>query len=226
MMPIKSLWSALTASVAVHAFVGYAMTASDFVVHAPPAEPIRIDYVRTEKKLPDLSVDKKTTKEKPVVLRKKIKGIPVPRIEATDFQKAVDEKIKKQLLQLKQLEKPEPEKSVSSSMTSAELLADPVKGRVFIAYFGQVKKKIQDTVFQKAKRNLYGRGSVCLGFVLNAQGQLERLGVLTNGTDADDSMKELAAQCIRDSAPFGEFPKDLGLRRILLNITIFFDGTE
>ena len=38
-------------------------------------------------------------------------------------------------------------------------------------------------------------------------------------------MKELAVRCIRDSAPFGNFPKDLGPRHIYFNITIFFDGT-
>ena len=162
------------------------------------------------------------------VVRKKVKGIPVPRaprVETSDFQKIVDEKIKKQLSQIKRLETPVYQTHISSSMTSAELIADPVKGSIFVGYFGQVKKKIQNTVFQKAGRNLYGRGNVCLGFVLGADGKLEHLTVLSKGTDADDSMKELAVQCIKDSAPFGDFPKDLGPRHIYFNITIFFDGT-
>ena len=109
-------------------------------------------------------------------------------------------------------------------MTSAELLSDPQKGGLFLAYFGKVKKKIQTMVYQKAGRNLYGRGTVCVGFVLNAAGQLEKAAVLQKGTEADETMKDLALQCIRDSAPFGGFPKDLGTGSIVFNITIFFDG--
>ena len=210
-------------SIAVHAFLGYAMTLPGTPQSPSLSEAIQVDYVRSAP-----AVDSKPAP----VIRKKVKGIPVPRVETTaskteptDFQKIVDEKIKKQLSQLKHLDVPTPETRISSSMTSAELIADPVKGSIFVGYFGQVKKKIQGTVFQKAGRNLYGRGSVCLGFVLDVAGKLEYVRVLPKGTDADSSMQDLAVQCIKDSAPFGSFPKDLGPRHIYFNITIFFDGT-
>ncbi len=224
-------------SVAVHAFLGYAVTFSGVPAAPDAPEVIQIDYVRQEKKEGVPAV--KTAPEADAALpaappRKKLRGIPVPRVEASSktpvpsaFQKIVDEKIQKQLSQLQKLETPpsEPPK-ISSSMTSAELIAYPVKGSIFIGYFGQVKKKIQSTVFQKAgKSSLYGRGSVCLGFILDSTGRVEHVTVLDKGTDAGDTMKELAVQCIRDSAPFGNFPKDLGPRHIYFNITIFFDGT-
>ena len=220
-------------SVAVHACLGYAMMLPWGPVSLSAPEPIPIEYVRYEKTAPvsppaPAPVVRSGVPEssKPAApAGKKVKGIPVPRVEATDFQKIVDEQIKRQVSQLKRLDAPVYQTRISSSMTSAELIADPVKGSIFVGYFGQVKKKIQNTVFQKAGRDLYGRGSVCLGFVLGAGGQLENLTVLSKGTDADESMKALAAQCIRDSAPFGSFPKDLGPRHIYFNITIFFDGT-
>ena len=109
-------------------------------------------------------------------------------------------------------------------MTSAELLNDPQKGKIFLGYFSQVKKKIQNTVYQRAK-NVYGRGSVCLGFVLDKHGDLKRVSVIEKGTDADEAMRELAKQCLQESAPFGDFPKNLGPGRIAFNITIFFDST-
>jgi hypothetical protein len=221
-----------TASVGIHAVLGYVVIVSPSPVRSTVLEPIQIDYVRYDKTETPV-VKAQLVEEKPKAVRKKLKGIPIPRERVvansaegpvSDFQKIVDEKVKKQMSQLKYLETPVSEKRISSSMTSAELIANPVKGKIFIGYFGQVKQKIQNTVLQKAGRKLYGQGSVCLGFVLNAQGQLEHVTVLAKGTHADDPLKELAATCIRDSAPFGSFPKDLGPRRIFFNITIFFDG--
>lgn len=234
MSSFRALSFAFTMSIAVHAFFGYAMTLSGAPAGPGVPEPIQIDYVRYEKKEPAsaASVSPSVSDPPAQVVRKKVKGIQIPRVETpapktepTDFQKAVDEKIKKQLSQLRRLEMPSSETRVSSSMTSAELIADPVKGSIFVGYFGQVKKKIQNTVFQKAGRGLYGHGSVCLGFVLNASGELEHVTVLPKGTDADVAMQALAVKCIKDSAPFGGFPKDLGPRRIYFNITIFFDAT-
>ena len=224
----RTLGAAFSASLAIHAFLGYSLTLPSGGVKPPENETIMIDYVWQEQvSAPQVAAQPaakhaKAASAAPAVKRK-IKGIPVPRMETpTDFQKIVDEKIKKQLQQLKRLEAPPP--WVSSSMTSAELLNDPQKGAVFLTYFSKVKKNIQSTVYQKAGRNLYGRGTVCVAFTLNAEGQLEKLAVLPKGTEADETMKELALQCIRDSSPFGSFPKDLGPGSIVFNITIFFDG--
>ena len=224
MAQFRSLFLAFTFSIAVHALVVYTMS-----VHPDPPipnalEPIQIDYVNQGKTTRVAPVVTALPENKPAPSRKKLKGIPIPKMSTiaktlapvdTDFQKKIDKKIKKQVSQLRHL---------SSSMTSAELMADPVQGKIFVGYFSEVKKKIQNTVFQTAGRNLNGRGTVCLGFLLNAEGRLEQLTVLTKGTEADESLKELAVKCIQDSAPFGSFPKELGLQRIFFNITIFFDG--
>ncbi len=223
MTSFKALSSAFAVSMAVHGLLGYVVALPWGPALPPGSESIQIEVVQAQ-----------VPETKPALPRKRVRGIPVPRAQAaprteapskSDFQKAVDEKIKKQLSQLQRLEAPLPEPRISSSITSAELIADPVKGKIFVGYFGQVKKKIQSIVFQKTGRNLYGRGSVCLEFVLNAEGGLEHLAVLDKGTQSDESMKVLAAQCIRDSAPFDSFPKDLGPRRIFFNITIFFDAS-
>ena len=216
----RPLGAAFSASLAIHAFIGYSLTLPAKGPTPPEVETIQVETVPREQ----FSAPKTAPPEK-TAARKKIKGIAVPRLEAppTDFQKIVDEKIKKQLQQIKRLDAPPPAR-VSSAMTSAELLSDPQKGGVFLAYFSTVKKKIQTMVYQKAGRDLYGHGTVCVGFVLSPDGRLQKLAVLPKGTEADETMKELALQCIRDSAPFGNFPRDLGSSNVVFNITIFFDG--
>ena len=224
MSSFKALSAALVASVAVHAFFIYSLLLPGEVTLFPDRGPIpiQIDEVRYEK-LP------------PLAPHKPVKGIPIPRLPApagtsaippAEFRTLLEEKIKMQRQQLERMEQPEtPAPRVASSMSSTELLNDPQKGKVFLGYFSQVKKKIQNTVYQKAG-SVYGRGSVCLAFVLDARGELEALGVVEKGTNADGVMRELAKRCLRESAPFGDFPKDLGPGRVAFNITIFFDSSD
>ena len=215
--------AAFGASLTLHALAGYALSLP-VGPDKPPSETIEIDYVRFEKPREIVAAASHASRPAPL---QKIKGIPVPRIAEpapSDFQKIVDEKIRQQLKQIKRLEHAETPVRVSSSMTSAELIADPSKGKVFLDYFGQVKAKIQSTVHRAAGHQAFGQGSVCLAFVLNARGTLERLSVVDNGTTADAATRDLAKDCLQRSAPFKPFPKNLGPNRVVFNITIFFDG--
>ncbi len=106
---------------------------------------------------------------------------------------------------------------------SAELLADPLKGRIFMAYFGKVKTKIDATA-----RNLYGNGgagagSVSLYFVLNRRGEVESVSVPDGSSQAAGPVREFAIRCLKISAPFEEFPKELGVERIPFSVTILFE---
>ena len=112
--------------------------------------------------------------------------------------------------------------SDSAPKSSAEMLADPKKGKIFVEYFTEVRQKIQETLSQRYARRYSVRGGVALGFVLNSQGFLEKVSVLTKGTDGDPRLQELAVQCLREAAPFGDFPPELGSDRIAFNVTLFF----
>jgi outer membrane biosynthesis protein TonB len=234
---LKGLSAGLTVSLAVHAalFVTLGIPGGEGDLREPI--PILIDEVHFEKAAPEIKAPEPMVKAP--AAKKPLKGIPVPRYESqqpkpitgtSEFQNELNKKIKKQIRELQKLqEMEEPQGTaapkVQSSMTSAELLNDPQKGRIFMGYFSQVKKKIQSTVYQKAA-GVYGRGNVCLAFVLDARGRLERVSVVEKGTHADDSMRDMAKRCLQESAPFGDFPKDLGPGRIAFNITIFFDSAE
>jgi hypothetical protein len=48
--------------------------------------------------------------------------------------------------------------------------------------------------------------------------------VASKDEPTDEVLEQLAVQCLRESAPFGSFPSDLGSQKIAFNVTIFFDG--
>ncbi len=166
-------------------------------------------------------------------VKKKLKGIPVPRmplpgrqagiepeplksVEPTDFQRQLETKLKKQRAALSKLS--------AEPVTGAEIMADPQKGKLFISYFSDVKKKIQKTLIDRFSKRHSARGSVTLVFVLSSKGFVEKVSVLPKGTQGAAELHDLAVRCLRESAPFGSFPPELGSDPVAFNVTIFFDG--
>lgn len=135
-----------------------------------------------------------------------------------------EKKIKKRAL-------PTPAKSVKSAAkaeaplirSSAELLADPQKGKVFSSYFSKLKEKIQQTIRKRYSRASVGEGSVSLVFVLRADGSLENILVRQGESSAAALAKAFAVECVRGSAPFKPFPKELDLLKISFSLTMSFD---
>ncbi len=187
-------------------------------------EPIQISFAETVK-ISAAPISPAVSNKAPSLPKKKLRGFPIPRFpekaksspapEPSDFQKNLEEKLKQQERALAKLNALPPK-------NSAEILADPKKGKIFVEYFTEVRRKIQETLSVRYAHRYSVRGGVALGFVLNSRGFLEKVAVLTKGTDGDARLQELATQCLRESAPFGAFPPELGADRIAFNVTLFF----
>ncbi len=223
----KGLWVGLSLSVFVHAGATGALVYGPAPNKASVAsEPIEISFVEYRESRPTHTPQTMT----PQPARKKVKGIPVPRLntevsrQPSEFEKAMREKIRKQEAQLLKLSANAdiPNKN-KSPQTSAEILTDPVKGKIFVGYFGNVKHAIQDLLVKKYAKRAIGHGSVYLFFVLNDSGALEKISVVDKESTADEYLRELAVQCLKDAAPFGNFPQSLGTDRISFNVTIYFE---
>jgi outer membrane biosynthesis protein TonB len=195
----KALLLPLFVSVGLHATFGWTLARHWGAADPRHADSVQISYPES----PSLPAPKAV--QAPAAPKKKLRGIPVPRY--TSEPPAAPTPAKK--------DRPK---------SSAEMMADPQKGRIFISYFSEVKKKIQKTLVDRFSRRYSGKGSVTLGFVLSSQGFVEKVAVLPKGTEGDEGLQDLAIQCLRESAPFGVFPPGLGSDRIAFNVTIFFDG--
>lgn len=223
----KGLWVGLSLSVFVHAGAAGALVYGPTPTKASvTSEPIEISFVQYPSA--PLAETKQPIAPKPP--RKKYKVIPVPRLDTeeirqpSEFEKAIRAKIEKQEAQLLKLSANTdiPDKN-KLPQTSAEILTDPVRGKIFVGYFGNVKHAIQDLLVKKYAKRAIGHGSVYLFFVLNDSGALEKISVVDKESTADEYLRELAVQCVRDAAPFGNFPQSLGTDRISFNVTIYFE---
>lgn len=146
--------------------------------------------------------------------------VPAPESES----KLIPEKIlplKKKTLPKKL--KPSPKKPVETVSSSAELLADPQKGVIFLDYYGRIKEKIQGRVRQSYSPQTMGGGSVTLIFVLKSDGQLERVLVDSQASRASQAAIDFAGACVRSSAPFTAFPKELDSSKISFRVTVVLD---
>lgn len=235
---LKTLFLPLAVSVGLHATLGWTLAR-----HWGDAQPHRADSVQISyPETPSVRASADAPPLPPNNNKKKLRGIPIPRYTAqpvahrmeqkSDFQSKMDSELKKQKTLLSKLNAPAtiplapgpaPIKK-TRPRTGAEIMADPQKGKVFIGYFSEVKKKIQKTLVDRFSSRYSGKGSVALAFVLSSQGFVEKVSVLPKGTEGDTGLHELAVQCLNESAPFGAFPPGLGPDRIAFNVTIFFDG--
>ncbi|GEM_PF-1726885 len=106
---------------------------------------------------------------------------------------------------------------------AADLLMDPVRGRVFANYFSLIKRRIDDTVRKRYSQTEIGRGTVSLVFALNADGTLAAVSVAEKQTKASADVRDFAVRCVRETAPFVAFPSELDVPRIAFNVTVLFD---
>ena len=225
MSPIRpALVLPLCVSLGLHIAMGWSVAHHWSSASSQDPQTIQISYAEPPK-VSAAPISPMTSKKAPSVAKKKLRGIPVPRLsektlsapasEPSNFEKNLEEKLKQQQHILAKL-------SAMPPKNSAEILADPKKGKIFVEYFTEVRRKIQETLSERYAHRYSVRGGVAIGFVLNARGFLEKVAVLTKGTDGDARLQELAVQCLRESAPFGAFPSELGSDRIAFNVTLFF----
>ncbi len=106
------------------------------------------------------------------------------------------------------------------------LLADPVKGKLFNAYFSKVKEKIQDALRRRDKERPNGSGTVEILFILRSDGRLEHLAVIEKVSTAPNALKSFSAACLRAASPFAPFPKDLGQDKISFSITLLYGNSS
>ena len=116
----------------------------------------------------------------------------------------------------------QPKKQSPLVPKSVDLLSDPRKGKEFVNYFSVLKEKIAETIRKNYFQENQGMGSVCLVFILRADGSLENTWVDEEESTADNVAKNFAMASLKASAPFAAFPKNWSCNKISFSVTVFF----
>ena len=198
----KTLLIALTASLALHAIAVFS-----FYPEKPQEKPVEknaliISHMVYPQNSP--SADPRTASNASV-------SKPVPQ--------AVEAKPRKKHQGIKPTYPPEP-----VVQNSGELLTDPQKGKVFYPYFETIKEKIHQTVQKKYAALNPGEGVVSMVFILRSDGALDSAVIVSKDSQAGPAVQNFAVECIKESAPFAAFPKELlGFPKISFNVTLLFN---
>ena len=227
----KSTLTFLATSLALHTLFAVSSHLPSFLPQSEDENLVQIEYIQSRSS-PVASEEKKAAKtiaEKSIEIVAKPKETPpMRRIEPVQEAPIISkpavpaEKAKpKTEWQPVYASLPAP-KPAAIIRRSEDLLADPHKGKIFAGYFARIKEKIQHTVQQKYAYENVGRGTVTLLFVLDSNGVLENVSVSEKASIGSGDVNDFAMRCVRESAPFGRFPKDLNLNKISFNLTVLF----
>ncbi|MBF0484760.1 MAG: hypothetical protein HQL25_08670 [Candidatus Omnitrophica bacterium] len=86
-----------------------------------------------------------------------------------------------------------------------------------------IRQRIKEHAYYYVVHPDFRSGEVYLTFVLNIKGELVAVRVIESRTKANDYLKNIAMQSVKDSAPFPAFPSDLKYPELTFNVVISFE---
>jgi hypothetical protein len=223
-MSLRTVFATLTASLAIHAVVGYTLYLPWSPQYRSPEKPIMISYMRPENTAAAVLPAPKMDSSKKVI-EKRIQRIPAKARVSMMLRQAALPAGNMPAAAMTPRNKDQAPSFLPKPKTGAELMADPKKSRMFVSYFGLVKDRIHEVLLEKYDHAGDSPGSVSLSFVLGSDGSLEKIFVNEKESHASAFLKTLAVECLKEAAPFTSFPKDLESRQIAFSLTVYFDET-
>jgi len=96
----------------------------------------------------------------------------------------------------------------------------------YLNYHELIRNKIKNRAYFYVDDPDFETGEVYLTFILNAQGELQRVKVIENDTKANDFLRAVGIRSIKESGPFPPFPKELKYPELTFNVVISFELGE
>ncbi len=211
----KSTAAFASISLAVHALFAASLVVSYFTNEREDPAAVEIQYIASQPSSlpPSPLLDKKPSQLTTEKIAEPVKQVQAPAVRSVAAPKLAPGTSKRST----------PPKPPLAIQKSEDLLADPAKGKIFTAYFAKIKERVQETVQRKYWYQNIGGGSVALFFMLDSGGNMESASALEKQSTGSREVREFAVRCLRESAPFGAFPRDLHLDKISFNLTVLFE---
>lgn len=110
-----------------------------------------------------------------------------------------------------------------NKITISEIIEDKEleKIPVYMDYYRKIREKIRRSAYKYYKEDI--QGEVFLRFTLSNTGELIGLDIDKSKSTSSQNLLNIAVRSIKESAPFGKFPRELSSRKyISFNLHIFF----
>lgn len=99
-------------------------------------------------------------------------------------------------------------------------LAKPL-GPAYLTYNNFLHERIRHCLDVKYA-NVHEKGLVCLRFAVSAEGILLEYRIVEEKTKANERLKRIAVESLKDASPFPRFPKEWGISTLTYGVNIHF----
>lgn len=213
---------ALIASLLIHIFIFWNLAYNNFrFIQKQSPKTIKVSYARspalkkivqTSAPAPGVKIDlarqTKAAKEEQRNISPFLKNIPK---KTTDF--------------IRLTEKPKvlDEKKIKRKVTVPALEATEIKNPLYLSYYQIVRNRIRDRA--TANYTGYGRldaGEVYMTFMLDSKGALKTINITEERTHANQHLRQISLDSVRESSPFPPFPLELNYPELSFNAIISY----
>lgn len=111
--------------------------------------------------------------------------------------------------------------SVKKKITLPPVDIDKINSPSYISYYQIVREKIRRAAYQNYART--EEGEVYLTFIVSNDGSLKEVRLIDERSPANQYLKGVARQSIRNASPFPVFPKELDYPQLSFNVVISFE---
>ena len=111
-------------------------------------------------------------------------------------------------------------KEVSVPMLKSEKINTPA----YATYYQIVRDRIRERAYSNYTK--LSMGEVYLTFVIKANGSLAQLQIMENKSAANDFLRDVGMNSVKEAAPFPPFPQDLSYPELTFNVQISFQFRE
>ena len=112
---------------------------------------------------------------------------------------------------------------ISKQIYIPKLGSEKITNPKYLSYKENVRQKILNQAYRYIDHPDFDSAEISLAFVMNSQGALKEVKIISDKSKGSEFMKNIALRCIKEAAPYGIFPPDLNYPELPYNITIVFE---
>lgn len=208
---------ALMLSLLLHIVVLLRLSYSNIHFFSQPVKSLEVVY-------PKITIEKGaiSKKKKPLKgMKVELENQPVSTKERLDSLMKDISKLSEDFFHKGQKPKQPGEKGAKRKISVPALETRQIKNPLYLDYYKEVRSRIRERAYVNYKQ--FDSGEVYLTFIVEADGELKRIKIIEERTKANQYLRRVSMQSVKEASPFSPFPEDLKYPELSFNVVISFE---
>ncbi|MDP8265542.1 MAG: hypothetical protein P9M07_01205 [Candidatus Aceula meridiana] len=130
-------------------------------------------------------------------------------------------KLSEDFFQKGQKPKQPAEKGTKRKVSVPALEAQQIKNPLYLDYYKEVRSSIRERAYVNYQQ--FDSGEVYLAFIVEASGELKQIRIIEERTKANQYLRRVSVQSVKEASPFPPFPEELKYPELSFNVVISFE---